>query len=89
MQRMKITDVRELERQFDAIATPLQLKPYPTPQAILTSYEIATVEYPGSAELNPLTIWDLHWLKRLDDSGFMDDLIRSMGGDPTESAATH
>jgi hypothetical protein len=82
MRRMKIIDAHELERQFDAIATPLQLKPYPTPQAILTSYEIAMAEYPGSAGLNPLTIWDLHWLKRLDDSGFMDGLIRSMGGSP-------
>jgi hypothetical protein len=55
----------------------LQLKPYPTPQAIANTFEIGTAEY-GAAEINPLTLWDLHWVKELDDEGFIDDLIREM-----------
>jgi hypothetical protein len=74
MRRMKITDPSELERQFDSIVKTLQLKPYPTPQAIANTFEIATAEF-GSAELNPLTLWDLHWVKELDDDGFIDGLI--------------
>ena len=77
MKRMKISDRHELERQFDSIAKGLQLKPYPTPQAIANTFEIATAEY-GAAEINPLTLWDLHWVKELDDEGFIDDLIRQM-----------
>jgi hypothetical protein len=73
---MGLTDNRpELERYFDCIAGGLQLKPYPTPAAIANSYEIACHEYPGAQGINPLTLWDLHWLKQLDDEGFIDDLL--------------
>ena len=71
MKRMKIDSRAELERQFDAIANCLKAKPYPTPQAIANTYEIATVEYPGASGLNPLSLWDLHWVKELDDEGFI------------------
>lgn len=74
MKRMKIDSREELERQFDSIAHSLKLRPYPTPQAIANSYEIATVEYPGSTGLNPLALWDLHWVKDLDDAGFITGL---------------
>ncbi len=77
MKRMKITDWHELERQFDLIVKGLQLKPYPTPQAIANMFEIATAEF-GAAEINPLTLWDIHWVKELDDEGFIDDLIEQM-----------
>jgi hypothetical protein len=77
MRRMKITDRSELERQFDSIVKGLQLKPYPTPQAIANTFEIATAEF-GAADVNPLILWDLHWVKELDDDGFIDGLIRQM-----------
>jgi hypothetical protein len=35
----------------------------------------ATIEYPGAKGLNPLTLWDLHWVKELDDTRFIDELI--------------
>jgi hypothetical protein len=77
MKRMKISDRHELERQFDSIVKGLQLKPYPTAQAITNTFEIGTAEF-GPAEVNPLTLWDLHWVKELDDAGFIDDLITKM-----------
>ncbi len=77
MRRMKITDVHELEKHFDAIVSKLQIKPFPTPQAIAATYEIASEEY-GAEGLNPLALWDLHWVKELDDEGFIDGLIQSM-----------
>jgi len=78
MKRMKIDSRVELERQFDSIANSLKIRPYPTPQAIANSYEIATVEYPGSAGLNPLSLWDLHWVKDLDDEGFITGLTERL-----------
>lgn len=78
MRRMKIQDRSELARQFDSIAAGLKIRPYPTPQAIANTYEIATFEYPGAKGLNPLALWDLHWVKELDDEGFIDSLIREM-----------
>lgn len=74
MHLMGLTDPRELRRQVDSIAELLQAKPYPTIEAILNTDEIAVQEYGPTAE-NPLTIWDLHWLKELDDESFIDDLI--------------
>lgn len=74
MRLMKITDPSELRRQVDSIAELLQIKPYPTIEAILNTDEIAAQEYGPTVE-NPLTLWDLHWLKELDDEGFIDDLV--------------
>jgi hypothetical protein len=79
MTRMKIADDVELERQFDAIVRGLKPKAYPTPEAVANTYEIATVEYPGAAGINPLALWDLHWLKELDDQGFIDGLMSHLG----------
>jgi len=80
MKRMKITGPQELERRFDDIVAGLKTQPYPTPEAIANTYEIATLEYPGAKGLNPLSLWDLHWVKELDDTGFIDDLLRQMKG---------
>lgn len=76
-QRMKISNVHEMEKHFDAIVGKLQIKPYPTPQALAATYEIACDEY-GAQGLNPLALWDLHWVKELDDEGFIDRLVRDM-----------
>jgi hypothetical protein len=78
-QLMGIQDRAEFEWRFDAIVKPLQLKPYPTAQAVINMYEMACAEFPNCEGLNPLTLWDLHWLKQLDDEGFVDRLIAELG----------
>jgi len=84
MKRMKIESMEEMERQFDSIVKWLKPKPYPTPRAIANSYEIATIEYPDARGLNPLSLWDLHWVKELDDEGFIDGLIRNLEKAPAK-----
>ena len=54
----------------------LKIRPSPTPQAIVNPYEIAVIEYPAAKGMNPLTLWDLHWVKDLDDTGFIDELVK-------------
>ncbi|MPZ14840.1 MAG: hypothetical protein GEU73_10540 [Chloroflexi bacterium] len=76
--RIGIEDERELRRRFDAIASRLELRPYPTIEAVANSYEVAIAEWPGGKGVNPLTLWDLHWVKQLDDEGFIDELVRRM-----------
>ncbi len=78
MRRMKIASREELERQFDAIVKSLKPKPYPTPQAIANTFEIAVLDYPAAREINPMSLWDLHWVKQLDDSGFIDGLVANL-----------
>jgi ABC-type nitrate/sulfonate/bicarbonate transport system substrate-binding protein len=77
MRLMKITDRAELRRQVDSIAAMLQVRPYPTVEAIVNSNEIAAHEYGAGVE-NPLTLWDLHWLKELDDESYIDGLITNL-----------
>jgi ABC-type nitrate/sulfonate/bicarbonate transport system substrate-binding protein len=77
MRLMKITDHAELRRQIDSIAELLQVKPYPTIEAIMNTNDIAAQEYGPTVE-NPLTLWDLHWVKELDDEGFIDSLIANL-----------
>ena len=93
MRRMKIGDVQELEKHFDAIVGKLQFKPYPTPQALAATYEIACDEY-GAHGLNPLSLWDLHYVKELDDEDFIDALIKNLseyapGHSEPESSEVH
>jgi hypothetical protein len=76
MKRMSIDDPQVMARHFVAIVEKLQVKPYPTPQAISNTYEIAVQEY-GAAGINPMTLWDLHWVKELDDEGFIDGLLKN------------
>jgi hypothetical protein len=74
MRLMNITDRAELSRQVDSIAEMLLVKPYPTAEAIVNTNAIAAHEY-GAQIDNPITLWDLHWVKDLDDEGFIDALV--------------
>src|SRR5688572_3115216 len=76
MRLMEVSDRAELRRQVDSIAEMLHVKPYATAEAIVNSNEIAAHEYGAGVE-NPLALWDLHWLKELDDEGFIDELVAS------------
>jgi hypothetical protein len=78
MRLMGIKEPEELARRFDSIARGLKVRPYPTPEAIANTYEIATAEYPATKGLNPIALWDLHWVKELDDEGFIDQRINEM-----------
>jgi hypothetical protein len=75
MKLMKISDKAEFERQFDAIASQLTPKPYPTLQAVANTYEISTMRFPKAVGLNPMALWNLSWVKELDDEGFIDALM--------------
>jgi hypothetical protein len=78
MKRMKIESREGMERQFDAIVKGLKPKPYPTPQAIANTHDMAVLDYPDAKDMNPLSLWDLHWVRQLDDEGFIDGLIDNL-----------
>jgi ABC-type nitrate/sulfonate/bicarbonate transport system substrate-binding protein len=53
----------------------LEAKMFPTMQAIANVYEEALrQDKEDAARVNPMELWDLHHLRRLDDSGFIDGL---------------
>jgi hypothetical protein len=86
MRLMKITDLNELRRQVDSIAELLQIKPYPTIEAILNTDEIAAQEY-GPTIDNPLTLWDLHWLKNWTTRGSSITSLRAFPEGPQQVCA--
>lgn len=78
MALLKVESIEEMERRFHSVRSRLQIKPYPTPEAIANTYQIACQEWPPDMPVNPLTLWDLHWVKQLDDEGFIDGLVLEM-----------
>ena len=52
-------------------------KPYPDPQGVINAYELGCIKSPEAKQLSPLALWDLHYLRKLDNSGFIDKLYRN------------
>lgn len=52
------------------------IKPYPSAQGILNAYELSCMRYEEAKAANPLALWDMHYLRDLDVSGFIDELIQ-------------
>jgi ABC-type nitrate/sulfonate/bicarbonate transport system substrate-binding protein len=55
----------------------LSKKPYPLPAAIQNVYDLDVGKDPAMSSIGPMEPWDLHYLRAIDDSGFIDDLYRS------------
>jgi hypothetical protein len=52
----------------------LAVKPYPDHRAVANAYRLCCMKAPVAKEISPLAMWDLHFLRQLDDSGFIDRL---------------
>ena len=61
--------------QYRSVAKLLP-KPYPEHDAVANAYKLCCLKNPEAEEQSPLALWDLHYLRTLDNSGFIDDLYR-------------
>lgn len=52
----------------------LSKKPYPLPAAIQNVYDLDVGKDPKMRDIGPMEPWDLHYLRKIDDSGFIDQL---------------
>lgn len=71
---------RDFRYAFERQVQILERKPYPTALAIYHIHAQAVYlhpEIPNLKDLNPLSVWDTHWLREIDDSGFIDELYAS------------
>jgi len=57
-------------------AAKLLLKPYPDHEAVANAYKLCCLKTPETEEQSPLALWDLHYLRQLDHSGFIDQLYK-------------
>jgi ABC-type nitrate/sulfonate/bicarbonate transport system substrate-binding protein len=62
---------------YEELKSILQAKPYATLQAVSNVYEISIEQDKEAAKTDPLSLWDFHFLRRIDDSGFIDNLYRT------------
>lgn len=74
MRLIGIEDRVIARRAFDAITQGVRVRPYPTDEALKNSYEIAVEEFPTAATVDPGKLWDLSYVREIDDSGFIDAL---------------
>jgi len=66
----------EVDAIYDEWAQSLQRKPYPSPEAIGNVFQLALRRDPEVQGFNPLALWDTHYLRELDDSGYIDKLYQ-------------
>jgi ABC-type nitrate/sulfonate/bicarbonate transport system substrate-binding protein len=60
-----------LQREW---ANLLSKKPYPLASAIQNVYDLDVGKGPKMHHIGPMEPWDLHYLRKIDDSGFIDKL---------------
>jgi ABC-type nitrate/sulfonate/bicarbonate transport system substrate-binding protein len=66
----------EVETLYEEWAHSLERKPYPAIEAIANVFRLATRRNPELASFNPLALWDSHYVRELDDSGYIDQLYQ-------------
>jgi hypothetical protein len=59
---------------YQQLAPILEPKLYPSMKAVANVYEEAKRQDSDAAKINPLELWDLHHIRHLDDSGYVDAL---------------
>jgi NitT/TauT family transport system substrate-binding protein len=73
---LKLQSDQEVETLYDEWAQSLERKPYPSLAAIANVFELALRRDPEVAGYNPLALWDTHFVRELDDSGYIDRLYQ-------------
>lgn len=67
----------EVAALYDEWAQSLNRKPYPSIEAIANVFELAVRRDPEIAGFNPIAMWDTHYIRELDDSGYIDSLYQT------------
>jgi NitT/TauT family transport system substrate-binding protein len=73
---LKLQSEKEVETLYDEWAQSLERKPYPALPAISNVFQLALRRNPEISEYNPLGLWDTHFVRKLDDSGYIDRLYQ-------------
>lgn len=73
---LKLQTDQEVETLYDEWAQSLEKKPYPSLEAIANVFQLAVRRDPEIAGYNPLALWNMHFVRELDDSGYIDKLYQ-------------
>ena len=67
-------DEGEADQLWEELAPTLEAKPYPRMGALENCYTLAVRKDPAAAQVDPILFWDTHFVRKLDDTGFIDAL---------------
>ncbi len=73
---LRLQSDEEVETLYEEWAGSLERKPYPSLQAISNVFQLAVRRNPEIADYNPLALWDTHFVRQLDDTGYIDSLYK-------------
>ncbi len=71
--RQRVADCNNVNYRSVAKLLP---KPYPDLEAVANAYKLCCLKNPETEEQSPMALWDLHYLRMLDNSGFIDNLYK-------------
>jgi ABC-type nitrate/sulfonate/bicarbonate transport system substrate-binding protein len=71
---LKMRSDEEWDCFYDNQVESLESAPYPSIEAIQNVFALAVKRDPQIKEYNPLALWDLHYVKEVDDSGYIRKL---------------
>jgi len=75
-----VMDDAMAEKVYRELARVLEPRLYPAMDAIANVYQEALRQDPDAAKINPLTLWNLNYIRKIDDSGFVDTLYGTKRG---------
>jgi ABC-type nitrate/sulfonate/bicarbonate transport system substrate-binding protein len=75
-QLLKMHDDAEWDCFYETQSETLEKSPYPSIDAIQNVFALAVKRDPEIKEFNPLALWDLHYVKEIDDSGYIRKLYQ-------------
>jgi ABC-type nitrate/sulfonate/bicarbonate transport system substrate-binding protein len=70
-QLLKMQNDEEWNCFYETQAASLEAAPYPSLDAIRNVFALAVKRDPEIENFNPLVLWDLHYVKSIDDSGYI------------------
>jgi NitT/TauT family transport system substrate-binding protein len=73
---LKLQSEAEVETLYQEWALSLERKPYPSLEAIANVFRLAVQRNPEIKDYNPLALWNTHFVRELDDSGYIDRLYQ-------------
>jgi len=73
---LRLQSEEEVNRLYGEWHQSLERKPYPSLEAISNVFQLAVRRNPEIAGFNPLALWDTHYLRELDDTGYIDRLYK-------------
>jgi hypothetical protein len=71
---LKMHGDEEWDCFYENQAESLESAPYPSIEAIKNVFALGVKRNPEIKEFNPLALWDLHYVKEIDDSGYIRKL---------------